>query len=267
MNRIFAQNPRFLLLFLLILPSVLLILAFTQGPAAGYTGSPLDNQDCTNCHESLPPGHLPNWISSDIPAFGYTPGETYTITLTAVGLVAVKMGFQITAETAATKAGSFIITDPDNTQLAASHTVTHTAAGTEVSVLPYYWTMDWQAPEEGTGDVTFYAIVNQSDNNNTNSGDLFFASELSVEEAGVGMAEIDKSLAGNVYPNPAGNTIRIDVEGGAEVRIFDQNGSEVWSGLSATRHLSINVSGLKPGSYFLQIRHQGRKTIRTFIKK
>ncbi len=266
MKRIFTPNPPYSLLFLLIIP-LLIILAFTQGPSAGYTGSPLDNQDCTDCHESLPPGHLPNWISSDIPAFGYTPGETYTITLTAVGLVAVKMGFQITTETPTAKAGSFIITDAENTQLADAHTVTHTAAGTEVSVLPYFWTMDWQAPEEGTGDVTFYAIVNQSDNNNNNAGDLFFASELTVAEAGVGIAETEKPLAGNVFPNPALDNITIDVPVGADIRIFDRSGREAWSGRSHTKHLTINVGDLKPGSYYLQIHHEDQITIRGFIKK
>ena len=98
------------------------------------------------------------------------------------------MGFQITSETQVEKAGTFIITDPERTQLKVPTTATHTSAGTEVTQLPASWSMDWVAPSSGTGDITFYTAVNQTNNDNSSKGDLIFVSSLVVAEATVGIA-------------------------------------------------------------------------------
>ncbi len=254
-------------LLILGIPLLVFLTATTVGPPAGYTGSPLDGQDCTACHLSLPPGHLPNWISADIPAGGYTPGETYTLTLTAIGLVAVKMGFQVTAETATEKAGTFIITDPARTQLADPYTVTHTAAGTEVASLPCTWTMQWQAPPAGTGELTFHAIVNQSDNNNNNSGDLFYASELTVNEAGVGIAGHEHPVILQIYPNPATEWICVAVTKGAELMIINLSGAEFFKGIAENHHARISVTDYPAGTYLLVARYEGNENKSIFIKK
>jgi hypothetical protein len=262
---IFAHHPY--LSPILVMPLIIILIAFTQGPPDGYTGSPLDEKNCTECHLSLPPGNLPNWITTDIPAYGYTPGETYTITLTANGIVAVKMGFQITSETAGAKAGAFIITDALNTQLAAPQTVTHTTEGSSVKALPYSRTMEWQAPAAGTGDVTFFAIVNQSDNNNNSSGDLFYASQLIVSEASVSTGDFAKEPAGNIFPNPAGNTIHLKLPLNAGLRIFNQSGLEVLRSIAENEYMEIAVGHLAAGTYYLVVYHEGKRSTKVFIRK
>jgi hypothetical protein len=254
------------MLFLLI-PFFLILTATTIGPPAGYTGSPLDGQDCTACHLSLPPGHLPNWIATDIPAGGYMPGETYNLTLTAIGLVAVKMGFQVTAETVSAKAGTFIITDPTRTKLADPYTVTHTAAGTEVTSLPCTWSMQWQAPPAGTGAVTFHAIVNQSDNNNNNSGDLFYASEFTVTEATVGIAGHESPVKMQIYPNPATDRIQAAVPQGTELRIISMSGVELFKGIAENPPVQIRVAGFPRGNYLLLTRFEGKENKRMITIK
>jgi len=154
----------------IILPAIALVFSFTQGPNAGYTGSPLDGLNCTDCHPPGPATQVPGWITSNIPPIGYTPGATYTITVSTPDANTSKMGFQITSETLAGKAGTFVITSTPRTQLKGPHFVTHTAAGTDPIGTPNSWTMDWTAPAAGTGELRFFAAVNASDASQTNQG-------------------------------------------------------------------------------------------------
>lgn len=252
--------------FIVLIPALLIFFAFTQGPPAGNTGSPLDGQNCTNCHGFLP-GNLPGWITSNIPVEGYTPEETYTVTVTAIGIVAVKMGFQITSETQVEKAGTFNITDPERTQLKGSTTVTHTSAGTEVTQLPATWSMNWVAPSSGTGDITFYTAVNQTNNDNSSSGDLIFVSSLVVAEAFVGIAEHLNDKVGHIYPNPAQEYIILSLPVHSEVYIIDAMGREVMYFTSNEKQLKIDVSWLNDGIYYAQINNREQTASRSFVKK
>ncbi|MEN8226292.1 MAG: choice-of-anchor V domain-containing protein [Bacteroidota bacterium] len=255
------------ILIFVFIPAISLLLAFTQGPPAGYTGSPLDGQDCTLCHTPLPAGNMENWITTSIPATGYTSDETYSITVTAIGIVAVKMGFQITSETTSDKIGEFFITDPDRTQLESTTTVTHTAVGTEVIEIPNYWSMDWKAPAAGTGAITFYAAVNQTNDDNTSNGDLIYVSSLNVEESTISIAEHLQESIGQIYPNPASSYINVSLPQQSVVKIIDNIGREVMHVTTNTNELELDISGLDQGKYYMLISHEEISTTRSFIKR
>jgi hypothetical protein len=251
---------------LFILPLIALVVAFTGGPDAGYTGSPLDGTDCTNCHTPGPASPVTDWFTSDIPPEGYAPGSTYTITISTIGATTSKMGFQVTSETASTKAGLFVITNSTRTQLTAPHTVTHTAAGTDPVGTPNSWTMDWTAPVEGTGTVTFYAAINASDADGSNSGDQIYVASLEVSESNLGIAELDERIS-SIYPNPATTLIRLDVPVYSQLDIYDNTGRAVMSYTATNEKAEIDVTGLNQGVYFMTIRHQGQMASRTFVKR
>jgi len=253
--------------YFILLPVLVMLFAFTEGPPAGNTGSPLDGQNCTQCHGFLPAGNLPGWISSNIPDYGYTPGETYTITVTAHSIVAAKMGFQITSETQFEKMGTFIISDPDRTQLRGSTSVTHTTDGTVVTQLPASWSMNWVAPVPGSGEVNFYTAVNQTNNDNTNDGDLIFVSSLSVFEAVIGIPELLDNRVSQIYPNPAHEYINLGLPLQSEVHIINYMGREVMYYSSREELLKIDISRLTKGIYYVQIFHRGMAANRSFIKK
>jgi len=255
-----------ILIFILI-PATAMLLAFTAGPPAGNTGSPLDGQDCSFCHTPLPAGHVQNWISSNIPTAGYTPGETYTVAVSALTIVAVKMGFQITSETQVAKAGTFIITDDTRTQLKNNFTVTHTAQGTTVTGLPNTWTMSWMAPESGTGPVTFYAAVNETNNDNSNVGDLIYVSSLTVQEFSIGIPETLDQQLGQIYPNPVNSYFNLVVPVHTKIKIVDQLGRVVMEQLANTASMKIDVSNLESGIYFVQIMHEDENALRRFVKR
>jgi hypothetical protein len=150
----------------------------------GYTGSPGDfTQTCATCHSGSPVTVAANAITSTIPATGYVPGQTYTITLTATHPTSNRFGFQITAESANnSKAGTWVVTNTSETHISPTHYVAHTSGGTMGSNNSKSWSMNWTAPAVGTGAVTFYAVINRVNNNSGTNGDQVATATLSVSE-------------------------------------------------------------------------------------
>jgi hypothetical protein len=59
-----------------------------------------------------------------------------------------------------------------------------------------------------------------------------------------------------VYPNPASETLSIEVEhlqNNARIEIYSLAGHTVYSGFLKSERTNLNVSGIKPGSYFIRI--------------
>src|ERR1035437_9586755 len=58
---------------------------YASGPDPGYTGSPGDGSNCTDCHSgtgAVNTGSGSVSIASTIPACGYVAGTTYSVTAT-----------------------------------------------------------------------------------------------------------------------------------------------------------------------------------------
>ena len=220
----------------------------------GKTGSPLDGVTCTQCHGGTATMQA-GWISSNIPASGYVPGQNYTITATATHTGASLFGFELTAESAsAGKVGGLIATNTSENQLLGNgNAITHTSAGTTASGNSRSWTFDWMAPAAGSGDVTFYAAFNAANGNGTTSGDVIYTSTLAVQESvGTGM-DYFKPLSRNIYPNPATDVLHLEgYPGNTVIRLYGQDGRMVKESLLQEGNFSLSINDLKPGLYFLQ---------------
>jgi len=172
------------ILSVLAVPAILLLYSYSGGSPGGKTGSPGDGgTTCTQCHSGTaqPQGGL---ISTNIPFAGYTAGETYTITVSASMSGISRYGFELTAENASgVKKGTFVITDPARTKTAnGGKAVTHTSGGNSASGNAISWLVDWTAPAEGTGTVTFYTALNATNSNGNTSGDQIYTGTRSVSE-------------------------------------------------------------------------------------
>ena len=159
----------------------------TSASPTGYTGSPLEFSGRTcgtvgGCHGGGVMDQI-GWVTSDIPACGYTPGQTYTITVFATSAGRTKFGFSCSSQfPSASTAGTLIA--GTGTQLNGSgRYVSHTSAGTaQNGTNSRTWSFQWIAPAAGSGSLTFYAAMNATNSNNSSSGDEIHKSTLAVTE-------------------------------------------------------------------------------------
>jgi hypothetical protein len=149
-------------------------------PASGMT-------TCTDCHSGTATA-VTGWITSNIPAAGYTAGQTYTITATVTSAGKGIFGFEVSPQTTAgVMKGTLVVTNTTTTKLVGSSKyITHAAGGTAPSAVgsgTRSWTFNWIAPAAGTGAVTFYGSFLGGNNNGTESGDLTYKTSTTYNEA------------------------------------------------------------------------------------
>lgn len=169
--------------FALLTGSSTLLRAKTDGAPVANTNSPGDGQTCarTGCHSGTATERT-GLIFSDVPETGYLSGETYTITVSIDEPDVVKFGFQASPQNAAGDLmGAMELIDAVQTKLiGAGKYITHNEEGT-IGTESKTWSFRW-TPESATGDVTFYAAVNASNNEDNATGDKIYFTSLKVSE-------------------------------------------------------------------------------------
>lgn len=145
----------------------------------------------------------------------YNPAEVYPINIALADLQNdAKNGFQIVAlDSLDNNAGTWELVEEANTQILGGSTltdrsyVTHTTAGNTLNT----WNMNWIAPTEDVGPITFYLAVNDADGNRGRTGDDIYLTNLSVTSSNTTTTSTTEALAAQVaiYPNPANNFLTI----------------------------------------------------------
>ncbi|MEZ5173212.1 MAG: choice-of-anchor V domain-containing protein [Bacteroidia bacterium] len=261
MKKILIAGTALLAVLTISLSNLNFAMSEPSGADPGCTGSPGDsNKTCaqSNCHSGSASAR-DGMISSDVPAGGYIPGETYLITVSITQAGISKWGFQASPQnTSGGLLGSISVSESTRTKLVGSNKyITHKTVGTTGSTGSSSWTFNWTAPAAGTGDVTMYAAVMASNNNNSSSGDQIFTDDLLMQEdISSGLKNTIASSATLVYPNPVeGNTLFIKgLASGINYEILDQSGRLVQSGIinSDISQAGIDVSSLLPGIYLIR---------------
>ena len=126
-------------------------IAYPSGAPAGYTGSPGDGQHCVSCHNGSA-ATVSGWITSNIPAAGYTAGTVYNITVTVSGTG--KKGFEVSPQNASGAQLGVLAAGTSSHLVGGTKYVTQSSAGSTSSTVS--WMFTWTAPVAGTGTVTFY---------------------------------------------------------------------------------------------------------------
>lgn len=147
---------------------------------AGRTGG-AGESSCSSCHGA---GNVNGSvaISSTIPASGYTPGTTYTMTVTVTYPGRTCFGVDVISLNASNvSTGTMVITDATYTKTASS--------GGRVNVVQKTpkpngtFTFNWTAPAKGTGNVTFYFAGLACNGNGTDdSGDYTYTGNHTYPE-------------------------------------------------------------------------------------
>ena len=81
-----------------------------------------------------------------------------------------------------------------------------------------------------------------------------------------GIEDVDNAAI-TLYPNPASSTVTIEAMNSEQltVNIVDMNGRQVYSGNTANGSLTVDVSGMAQGAYFVRITGERVNAIRKLI--
>jgi hypothetical protein len=221
------------------------------GSPGGYTGSPGDGKNCTQCHGGTASTEL-GWITSDIPIEGYIPGETYTITVSITG--SGDKGFEVSPQDESGNLLGTLIAGTGTHLVSGNKAVTQNSAS---SANPKVWQFNWVAPEAGTGEVRFYGAFT------VNKPVTKLSTLVAQENTAVSISEAEQ-MSIYVFPNPVHDRIQIKLNaiendmvsidlislGGISIPVCSE--IEVQQGKNQLSCLL--PSGLAQGSYILQIR-------------
>jgi hypothetical protein len=192
-----------LLLFVIVLQ-----LFAKESGIEGVTGSPGETTcNTSGCHSQFTLNSGPGSIAirSTVPATGYIPNATYTVTVTVAQSGVDLFGFGFEAlNTSNTNAGTLTITNSSTTRKATAfngrENITHTFSGGQ-STDSMQFIFEWKAPATSIGNVTFYAAGNAANSNGSVSGDYIYSTSKVIPEG-------NRITTGNVAGNPfcAGKT-------------------------------------------------------------
>ena len=210
------------------------VMAFSDGPPAGFTGAP-GEQTCTACHVGPIGGGT--FTIMQQPA-NYVPGQTYQIIVRHVNANQSqhRWGFQLTALAGTTMAGTFSNAAGGLTQLVGGvgrDYIEHTSLGTFNGQLGgAQWVINWTAPPTNVGQITFYAAGNQANGDGTSSGDRIITATATSDPPAT--------------PPNAESPFDFDGDHKTDIAIYRPGPSEWWinqSSTSQTFALQFGASG------------------------
>lgn len=228
------------------------------GPGGNLTGARGSSPSCGSCHgggSGAPTLNIRVDTAGGVEVTKYTPGKTYTVTVTGSHPSLTKFGFQYTAVSGT---GGAQINAGTLTAL-PSQTATHTAS--TLTILEHTSTINgplsksftWTAPATGVGNVTMYLTVNAVNGNGSDNGDISgnMNKVLAQYPVVTEVANVNNDINITAFPNPATNTLNIqaaNIFGNYNVEAFDFTGRSVLN-TTVNGIASINTSNWAPGVY------------------
>lgn len=235
---------------------VIAMLASSSGSPGGRTGSPGDGeQNCSGCHFGSTT-QVEGWISTEVPAAGYIPGETYLIAATGTHTGVVKFGFELTAEDEnGNKTGTLTLADPNTKLTNNEKAVTHSATGTTPNGNTKTWVVEWTAPEGEENTIGFYAAFNAANGNGANTGDVIYLSKTFVHKNMSGLYEREERGKISIQPNPSSGIFKLYAKPGNTIghfAVFNLFGRLIMEGSITSEKTLIDLTDHPEGIYFLR---------------
>ncbi len=175
----------------------LMVYAFSSGPPIRRTGAAIDGgTDCAACHRTFAPANSDARGYVRISAVDYTPGKKQMIRVQVYHPEGKRWGFELTARMTKDenlKGGVFtpntlvqVKCDPGGVAPCgtdrefAMHLEPATRTGADGLAT---FSVEWTAPDSGSGDVVFYAAGNSADGNGANSNDRIYTTNTKIKQA------------------------------------------------------------------------------------
>ena len=245
---------------------------------AGYTGSPGEVY-CTNCHTGTAlNGGGGSVVIGGAPAT-YTLGQTYTITVTVSQTNRSLFGFAMEALTSTNaNAGTLVVTNSTEDHILNAvngrKNMVHKSGG-GASANSHTFTFNWTAPATNVGVVKFYAVGNAANGNNSDTGDLIYSTNVTINAPSGVAPENDNELQVSVFPNPVEGKFFVECtlagRSALTVKLFSLDGKLVDVLLNGTedagkvqKQLSVPAN-TAPGIYFLEVNVDGKRSVKKII--
>lgn len=246
---------------------LILMQSYANGPATagqGATGAPGEGTStCITCHGGGNFGDVTVGLSvldAGAAVTEYEPGKVYQIELEISNSAGTPggFGFQMLSLTDLDDSNVGGWANPSaNAKLASSggrDYVEHDGLSATNT-----FSVDWTAPAEGTGDITFYTAGNAVNGNGASDGDVPVFFNLAIAEMANDTVDSNTSIFEvkrekiSLYPNPTSESFAISSEfNRSQIEIINAHGQQVMS-VTAVRNENIDVSALEPGIYFVRI--------------
>lgn len=264
--------------------------SYSAGPATGGLGNISGSAGVANCSGGSchPAGNASNTYPSSSTAGivslysnssatalvvgGYVPGTKYWVKLTAGNKTPLpKFGFQVSCVSGTTtkvNAGTLAAMPSSNTVVKTGpiNVIEHTKA-LDATSFQYVTIFEWTAPPAGTGDVTFYAMVNAVDGTGTTANDQpSVGMTKTFYEKTTSIGEIKNNIASKIYPNPCDNLLNIETTSNDKfmATVYDLAGRQV---IAPSHQNNIDVSALNAGVYMLRLNTENGQQTATFVKQ
>ena len=186
-----------------ILPiSLVLLLLFSLAPLSTGNSNGIHNQG-SGCGGGYCHGSNTNAVvSMSGQPSSYTPGQTYTLSISVTGGASGNNGgFSLEASKGTLSAGIGFAVNVNNAQDSATHSITGSSQRS--------WSIDWIAPSTGSGIAILDLAGNAVDGNGNNNGDNWDTTSFQIPEAGA--APNNPPSASNLQLTPASNPVTTDI--------------------------------------------------------
>ena len=248
----------------------LTITGYASGPgqvSLNGTGSPGANSSCAGCHSggtgattgAVEIRKLSTGISGPL-VTSYMPDTNYIVTVIGNNANLTHFGFQLTALNSTNiNAGTFSNL-PGNVHIAtvSSKTIVEHATPLAKTNNQYEVMFNWVAPAAGSGNITFYGIINAVNNGGQVSGDKpgnQFTKVL-AETTPANVGQLSDNIKIVAYPNPVTDKLNLSIgnakSGAYTINVFDIQGRQVTSQRLTSDNsftTSVNTSSWATGIY------------------
>jgi hypothetical protein len=134
--------------------------------------------------------------------------------------------------------------------------------------------INWIAPQKGSGHVTLFLTMLAANANTLSSGDVTNNDSFSFDEGPTSIDDFSTNVENLVYPNPARDEVTFSIDrvekGNYSVMLMNQFGSvvkqEMLSIENESSKTTIDLKGYSPGIYWLNFSKQGKQRTLHFLK-